>query len=491
MSLDSLEKPEVSESSRSFSVRVARNSTFYFFAQIAGKGLFFLTTVYLARVLGAEEYGKFAFAFGLVTLLSVITKFGLDLLTSRDVGEEPKLAEKYLGASLTLRTLLSFLFLILIGLLIQILHKDSEVNRLILFLAISAAFQSLGGVGTSLFEGLQIFSYRSILNILMYGLVFLALLAIPKSYSGLNSVGPAFVIGALLYCLVSLTLSRFKIAPLRWSMDSTFLWQLFKMALPLGLREIFIGIYYRMDTVLLSFFTKDAVVGWYDAAYTFVYGLRLLPVTVAMVMLPALSNFYSKTPEKAANIYRLAMYYSIATGTLITFLTSVNSTTLVSLVYGRGYDPSAEVLRFLIWTCAIMFANAFQCIFLIITQQRLALLRATALGAVSNLILNLLLIPRWNMFGAALATILSEFCVFLACVPYLRKFIGFRDFAKFIFSPLIGVAFMYLLWTYSGWMHFIVRSVICTGAYFALLFSIKKYSISVVPANRDKITHLK
>ena len=109
------------------------------------------------------------------------------------------------------------------------------------------------------------------------------------------------------------------------------------MALPLGLMEIFIGIYYRIDTVLLSFITTDAIVGWYDAAYTFVHGLRLLPVTVAMVLLPGLTNIYSKNREKAAGIYRNTMYYSIATGVWITFLIAANSSFLVSLVFGKGY----------------------------------------------------------------------------------------------------------------------------------------------------------
>src|SRR5918996_3552092 len=128
MSVESIQsQSQTEESRRSFSIRWAKNSIFYFTSQILGKGLFFLTTVYLARLLGASEYGKFAFAFGFVTLFSVITKFGLDLLTSRDVGENRQLAGEYFRASITLRAVLACVFLLLMLIGTQVLDKPSEV----------------------------------------------------------------------------------------------------------------------------------------------------------------------------------------------------------------------------------------------------------------------------------------------------------------------------------------------------------------------------
>ena len=464
------------ESGRSLSIRFAKNSVFYFTSQVAGKGLFFLTTIYLARVLGASEYGKFAFAYGFVTLFSVLAKFGLDLLTSRDIGENPHLAGKYLHATLTLRTLLSAGFLLLILIITQFVQKDFEIKQLIFLLAISAGLQSYGGAGTALFEGLQLFAYRSFLNLVVYGLIFLALLISMGIDPGLGSAGVAFLIGTSLYCVISLFLCHKKVAPLGWSRDFPFVWNLFKMAVPLGLMEVFIGIYYRLDTVMLSFFWTDAIVGWYDAAYTFVYGLRLIPVSVALVLLPGLSNLYSREQDKAVRIYRGTMYYSIATGIWITFLIAINAHQLVDLVFGSGYNPSAGVLSLLIWTCVLMFGNALQCIFLLVTQQRVALLRATALGAIANLILNLILIPRWDMYGAAIATFLSELCVFFASGVPLRKFIPLRHFLRIIFPPLSAAVAMYLVWQYSGSIHFIAVSALCTLVYLAVLLSMKKLS---------------
>jgi O-antigen/teichoic acid export membrane protein len=455
---------------KSFYSRFAKNSILYFCSQVAGKGLFFFITVYLARLLGAQNYGKFAFSFGLVTLLSVISKFGLDLLTSRDVGEKPELAEKYLHGAFTLRLILSTLFLLFIFLIIFVIGKPSEINRLIVFLAIAACFQSVAGAGTALFEGLQLFGSRSFLNVCMYGFILVVLIIATWPHGSFEAIGPAFLIGASAYFLTTMMLAHSRIGRVKLSFDSHFVWNLFRMAVPLGLTEVFIGIYYRVDTVLLSLFDTDTIVGWYDAAYTFVYVLRLLPVTAALVLLPSLSGVFAKSEKEGKEIYRTAIRVSIAAGFLVTFLIAVNSEFVVSLVFGKDYGPSADVLKLLIWTCAIMFANAFQGIFLVIVQQRGAFFRATALGAISNLILNLYLIPKWSMHGAAVATVLSEFFVFLACSVYLRKFVDAIAYLKILIVPIIGLALMAILWIFWGSTHFIAGNLVCIFSYLGIIW---------------------
>ena len=463
------------ESQRAFSIRWARNSVFFFTSQLFSKGLFFLTTIYLARTLGVTEYGKFAFAFGFVTLFSVLTKFGLDLLTSKEVGENTEQASRYFRATFTLRSVFSVAFVILIFISTLFLGKSPEINRLMLLLAVSASLQSIAGAGTSLLEGLQSFVTRSVFMVLMYGSIFVMLLMFLYFQADLHSVGSAFLTGAVLYAAITLTVCHFMIAPVAFTLDTEFLKGLFLRALPLGLTEMFIGVYYRIDTVLLSLLTSDKIVGWYDAAYTFVYGLRLLPVTVAMVLLPGLSSMYSRNTVKAAGLYRKTLFYSIAIGTCLTFLVMIHSERLVDFVFGVEYRPSATIVPILIWTCVVMFVNAFQGILLVITDQRMALFRATAIGALSNLFLNLYFIPKWDMYGAAVVTVLSEFFVFVVSAFYLRSFMSWRDFARFCVTPLFAITVLFFLYKYFGEMQFVFLSLICVMVYSAIFVATRKF----------------
>jgi O-antigen/teichoic acid export membrane protein len=460
--------------------RFARNSVYHFTTQVISKGLFFLTTVYLARRLGAVQYGQFAFAYGLVSLFSLLTKFGLDLLTSSEVGENTDRAPEFFTGSLLLRISLSGIVLLILWLLVPFLQKTPEVNSLIFVLALAVMAQSLGGASTSLFEAFQFFGYRSFLNLCMFGLLLACVVIANRFNPTLSKSGYAYLIAASVYCAIALALCRAKIARFSWPPSFAFLKRLFLMALPLGLSEIFIGIYYRADTVLLSLFDTDAVVGWYDAAYTFVYGLRLLPVSIAMVMLPGLSRIFAESPEEALQYYRTAIRYSSAVGFFLTFVLAAASKLWVHIVFGDQYGPSAQVLPILIWTCAIMFVNSFQGIFLIVSRQRKRFFYTTGVGAVSNLIFNLILIPRYSMYGAAWATVLSEFLVFVVSAQSLSGLFSWKELLSSIGVPAITIALLQLGWILLSVQPNPVSLVVSLIAYFLPVgFALYRWSVTI------------
>jgi O-antigen/teichoic acid export membrane protein len=211
-------------------LRIASNSLVYFLSQLVSKGLFFVTTVYLARALGASVYGKFAFAFSLVTIFSVITKFGLDPLLSRNVSENRKKAAPYFANTLALRSILTVPFFLLLLVSIVVLRKPADVNRLILLLALSAAFQSFAGAGTSLLEAFQMFPHRSVLNICMYGFVLLGAMIAFHLKPDLVGIGIGFAAASLFYGAMTLWFSHRKATPLEFTWNKTSLWVLFRSA---------------------------------------------------------------------------------------------------------------------------------------------------------------------------------------------------------------------------------------------------------------------
>jgi O-antigen/teichoic acid export membrane protein len=416
-----------------YSIHIAKNSLIYFSAQVIGKGMYFLTTIYLARKLGAAEYGKFGFAFGLVTIFSVLSKFGLDILTSRDVGEDNSRASLYFSGGLILRVLLSFVMIAALAVISRFFDKPADVNALVLLLGCAIALQSWAAASTSLFEAFQLFPFRSFLSICMYGFIFLSVVVAFRHSVNVVAAGWAFVIGSSVYTLIAFVLCNWKITKFHIQWDNTFtdfLRTLFSKALPLGLADVFIGIYYRADAVILSMMHANQVVGWYEAAYAFVYGLRLLPVTFALVLLPSLARIYSTDQKRAFSIFAKATRLSAVAGIALTTIVALGARPLVQLCYGSEYAPSAGVLPLLIWTCAIMFVTGLEGMFLIVCGKRNAFFRATAAGAVSNLILNLLLIPKWNMYGAAVATVASEFVVFIVCTKNILKLMPLTFFIR-------------------------------------------------------------
>jgi O-antigen/teichoic acid export membrane protein len=371
-------------------------------------------------------------------VVSVLIRFGIDWVLSRDVAAEQGRAKSYLGSALLVRLMLSIAFLLMIFAIVSVKESSPGVNQVVFLLAFAILFQIVAGTFTSLFEAYQLFGYRSFFNLFLYLLLLMTLLIVLEWQRSLQLVGISFLGVNFVYLITTAVLCFRKITGIRLQFDPKHARKLFLIALPLGISDLFLMIYYRIDAVLLSWFHEDRIVGWYDSIYNFVYALRLLPAALVIVFLPSLSSIFQDKREETISIYRKITVYSLSVGLLLTLLVAVAAEDLVRLVYGPGYVLASSVLPILIWTCPFIFVNAFQGMFLIVSERRKALLTAHFAGAVSNVCINLLLIPRWDMMGAAVATLISEFLVFLVCFKNLLDIYSMRQFLRDSSAPILA-----------------------------------------------------
>jgi Polysaccharide biosynthesis C-terminal domain len=78
------------------------------------------------------------------------------------------------------------------------------------------------------------------------------------------------------------------------------------------------------------------------------------------------------------------------------------------------------------------------------------------------------------MYGAATATVLSEFCVFCACLFYLRKFTGLGWLGRSLLTFIPGSIIMWMLWKYFGQLNLGALSLSCSIVYFVGMLGLKK-----------------
>jgi O-antigen/teichoic acid export membrane protein len=396
--------------------RFSRNSLIVLATQVLTKALLFGITVLVARKLGPAGNGKFAFAFALTALFSVIATFGMDPLLVREVSRSPRAAGPLAATSLLLRILFSALSISGMVLVLLLIGKPADVFRLTLLLGLSMAFSVFSFTFYSVFEGHELFHVKGFLSVSSFALKFASIfIGLSRGY-GLLFIGLVCLASDLLTFLACMAVSgritgrlRMK-APVLPEMAS-----MLRTAVPFVAATAFVMVYYRVDTVLLSVLRTDREVGWYDAAYNFIYGLRLFPASGAAAVLPVLSRLFIADRPRALRLYRKIFLIAGAASLPLVVGFFFASAHLVRFVYGEAYLPAAAALRILVWVGALMFVNAFQGVFLIAANRQNDLLLATAVGALSNIVFNVIFIPSWSLYGAALATVLSEILVFFVC----------------------------------------------------------------------------
>jgi PST family polysaccharide transporter len=176
---------------------------------------------------------------------------------------------------------------------------------------------------------------------------------------------------------------------------------------PLLISSVMIMLYMRSDQILLGRLSTMATVGNYTAAIRFSEIWYAIPVIVTTSVMPRLLKTRDSDPGRYYS--RLQTFYEsmVLVSVVVTIGTMLLGPTMVHLLYGSKYSSAARILSVHIWTgifVSIGCVGMQQCIHEKIVSTQLL---RTLLGAVANVILNLLWIPRWGGTGSAMATLVS------------------------------------------------------------------------------------
>lgn len=425
--------------------RIAKNTIVLLLSDIISKALGFFYTMYTARYLGAEGFGILSFALAFTGIFGVFADLGLSTLTVREVARDKKLASKYLGNIAVMKIFLVIITFALIALTINLLGYPQQTIKVVYLVALSIIFGAFSGMFNSIFQAYEKMEYQSIGQILSSGLLLSgALFAINRGFS---VVGFAFI-----YFLASAVVLGYSFAICAWKfvlpkieIDWSFWKPTTREALPFGLSGIFITIYYWIDSVMLSLMKGNEVVGWYNAAYRLVVILLFIPAIINIVIFPSMSRFYISSQNSLNLISEKYFKFMLAIGIPIGVGTTLLADKIILLIFGSGYTQSIIALKILIWAMVFIFANAaFVRLFESIDKQILVT-KITGIGMIENIILNLLIIPRFSYIGASVTTAITEFTIVTLVLIFASKIkygIQRKDFLTYLFKPAVASLIM-------------------------------------------------
>jgi O-antigen/teichoic acid export membrane protein len=169
-----------------------------------------------------------------------------------------------------------------------------------------------------------------------------------------------------------------------------------------------VTIFAQTGTIMLKHFVSNAATGYYSAAVTCAGLTNFVFVAIIDSFRPSI--FESKKisseafEDKLVSLYSIITYLSVAQSVVL----SVFAPLVTTILYGEAYAPTASVLRILIWYTIFSYMGTIRNIWLLAEEKQKYLWVINLLGAVANIVMNLIFIPLWNIAGAALAALLTQ-----------------------------------------------------------------------------------
>lgn len=168
-----------------------------------------------------------------------------------------------------------------------------------------------------------------------------------------------------------------------------------------------VGIYHRIDQVMLHKMVSDQVLGNYVAAVRLTEFINLVPFAVMASLFPILSQT-AKDEDRFRHYLRLSFRALMAIAFGVCIVIGLFAVPIVRLLYGAKFAAAGPLLAVLIWSEVPVFFGVVIANGLIAKNLQNYLPLSTGFGAAVNVVLNLYLIPRWGAMGSAWATNVSE-----------------------------------------------------------------------------------
>ncbi|MBZ5527514.1 MAG: flippase [Acidobacteriia bacterium] len=434
--------------------RVFQNTAVQLVGRAASLLLSAATSILLARYLGHERMGQYGAIYAYLTLYSFLATYGLGQILAREASLRRSEAAQifYTG------TLLALGFAVLGGVLAPLLAPlfgySGELRWLIAVAAVDILILPpfcLPGIVFQV-DMRQWFSVGIFLVRQALWLVALVLLVTGQA-AFFHVIVARTLCGVVEAALIVVFSRRAGLleGPRRFLREDAR--RMLRDASPLVMNAIAVSIFYRIDQVMLHNMTGDRVLGPYVIAVQLVELFSTIPGALMSSLFPALSRTANDAPlflHYLGTSYRFLLF--VVFGLCATI--APVAAPMILFLYGRDYLPTAALLIVLIWSEVPLFFGTAISHALVAKGLQRYLPAATVVGAVSNIALNLVVIPRYGAIGASWATVVSYslsgifmYLLFQQTRPLTLQ--GLRiAWPLFLLALGINVALYFVSWAY-------------------------------------------
>lgn len=404
-----------------------------------------ITFPYVSRVLGTTANGKISFATSVVSYFVLIASLGIPTYGLRKCAElrdDKKALGKCVKELLIINSCSSFISYIMLFLCVYASSKLHNYTILILVTSLNIVFNTMGVEW--FYQAIEQYDYITYRNIIA------KVISVILMFLFVNNAND-YVIYAAISMLATCGSNFINIIKLSKYVD---IFENFgKLDLKQHLSPIFTlffynaatSIYVHMDQVMLGFMVSDTEVGYYSATIKIKSILLAVITALGTVAVPRVTNYLKQNKVIQFNdLITKSFNYIFFVAIPIIAYSVYKAKPIIMVLAGEEYLPSAEILKYVmlsLFFIGLTSVTAWQ--MLIPLRKEKVTVIGAIVGALTDLILNILLIPKYGAVGATIGTLVAEISVWGVHLYILRKRVAetfrFKELGKSIISSVVGI----------------------------------------------------
>jgi O-antigen/teichoic acid export membrane protein len=469
--------------------QLSKDTAIYGISTILGRFLNFLLVPFYTYVFGRAEYGIVANIYSFIALLNIIYLYGFDVAFLRySTNENIQTQKKYYSTAFLTVFFTSIIFSIFIFFTyekyIDFIGITKDYSNLIIYMVIILFLDSLSAIpftNLRIQRKAKIFASYKFINILtnvIFNIVFIVFLKYGIEAVLISNILASFI--TLILLLVDIS----KFFNLTYDKDALKKFLKFGIAfVPAGLASMVVQV---IDRPILQKLTNSDVVGLYQANYKLGIFMMLFVSVFQYAWQPFLiAN--SKEKDSKDIISKVLTYFLILGSVILISLTFLIYPLTTTKIFGKSlinYNYWSGLYIVPIVLLGYLFNGVYVVLSagILIKEKTFLAPVITGLGALVNVISNLLLIPRYSILGAAFSTFFSYFVMsfgmFIANQHYYHIKFEYLKIIKIFF--LIGIFLTLYYKFYNLFITNILLEILAILVFILAIFIFKILKINAI-----------
>ena len=387
--------------------KVAKNASWIIVCRIVQSILNVVVGMVTARYLGPSNYGIITYSASIVAFIVPVVQLGLNAVLVQEFIDNPEKTGQTIGTATMLSTASSFLGVIGVWLFTSIVNRG-EVDTIIVSIiySISMFFQMTEMI-QYWYQAKLLSKYVSIISLLSRFIV-----SVYKIYiviAGKNIYWFA-VVNSLDYLLISvgLFIIYFQKGGSKLEISTSRAKEMLSKSKHFILSGMMVSVFAHTDKIMLKIMLGDAVSGYYSVAISCATMSSFVFAAIIDSFRPVI--FENKKYDEYAykkniiRMYSIIIYMALIQSVVLTIFANP----IVNLLYGSEYLPAKDILKIITWYSTFSYLGAARTIWFLAEGKQKFVWVTNLIGAIANVVGNLVLIPLFGAAGAAIASVCTQ-----------------------------------------------------------------------------------
>ena len=395
------------------------NTSWLIFGRVVQMLISFVISMITARYLGPSNYGIISYVNSYISFFTAVCNLGLNSVILKELVDRPNSQGETMGTVIGMRIISSILSIVSITTFVGIIFKNDSLYLTVAFLQSLILFFNSFEMIEYWYQSKLMSKRSAIIGIVayicmsIYRVIILILQKDVKWFAFATTLDNAVVAILLIICYFrdngeKLTFNK-TLAKEILSRSHHFMWS-----------SLMVAAYSEMNKILLGSLIDETSVGYYTAAYslcnTWPFILKAIIDSARPIIVEYHNTNHDMYIKRLRQLYAAIFYI----GSFVALVFTIFSPLIIKIIYGKQYLPSIMPLRIISWYTSFSYLGVARSTWMICEEKQKYEKILAGCGALSNLLLNIILIPTYGAVGAALTTLLTQvFTNFL--IPLIFK----------------------------------------------------------------------